>query len=224
MQIRETKQEDKAYNSRCASRRPTANTRKTIILCSEWHGATSTAEILLYAGQERVPEAGPSGSEAEITLARILSRCQMRIYCTRENIAYSMETSPQVRAHVINRLLSTVRYRSCKYGMPVSRNVVFFPAHAVGMWYGRKSSEFGVPRGGTAWRARGPPMAGTEAETQPHSCSPLWGHLFEPSAQIILLIAGLSHPLLASGTVLCILIRKSSFAPVSLYIFVPSKQ
>jgi hypothetical protein len=84
-----------------------------------------------YAGQEPVPEAGPSRSEAEITLARILSRCQLQIYCTRENIAYSMETSPRVRAHVINRLLSTVRYRSCKYGMPVSRNVVYFPAHAV---------------------------------------------------------------------------------------------
>jgi hypothetical protein len=58
-----------------------------------------------YARQERAPEVGPSRSEAEITLARILTRCQMRIYCTRENIAYSMETSPQVRAHVIKPIV-----------------------------------------------------------------------------------------------------------------------
>jgi hypothetical protein len=37
------------------------------------------------------------------------------------------------------------------------------------MRYGKKPSEFGVPRESTAWRARGPPispMAATEAGTQ----------------------------------------------------------
>jgi hypothetical protein len=129
----------------CLSRRPTVPPINERRLCSEWDEATRAAKILQYAGQERVPEAGPSRSEAEITLARILSRCQMRIYCTKENIAYSMETSPQVRAHVINRLLSTVRYCSCKYRMPVSRNVVFFPARAVrecGTEKSHRSSEY----------------------------------------------------------------------------------
>jgi hypothetical protein len=64
----------------------------------------------------------------------------------------------------------------------------------------RKSSEFGVPRGSTAWRPRGPPTAVTEPRTQyqaihsqPHSCSALWGHFFEPSRSVTLLaIARLS--------------------------------
>jgi hypothetical protein len=114
-----------------------------------------------YAGQERVPEAGPSGSEAEITLAKMLSRCQMRIYCTRENIAYSMETSPQVRAHVINRLLSV------QYG-------------TVGMRIGKKSSEFGVPRGSTVWRARGPYLASGNSFPAPLCSALIRGHFFEP--------------------------------------------
>jgi hypothetical protein len=57
-----------------------------------------------------------------------------------------------------------------------------------GMRYGKKASEFGVPRGSTAWRARGPPMAITEPRTQylailsqPHSCSDLRGIFSNPS-------------------------------------------
>ena len=57
------------------------------------------------------------------------------------------------------------------------------------MRYGRKkSSEFGVPRGSTAWRARGPPMAVTEPRmqflpilSQPHSCPALPGIFSNPS-------------------------------------------
>ena len=45
----------------------------------------------------------------------------------------------------------------CKYG--INRNCCSFqPVRLRGCGYGRIQSEFGVPRGGTAWRARGPPM------------------------------------------------------------------
>jgi hypothetical protein len=118
LQIRETKQEDQAYNSMCAPlvAPPPINERR---LCSEWDGATSAAKTM------RRTRASPRSRAVEVrgrnyALARILSRCQILYEYTRENIAYSMETSPQVRAHVINRLLSTVRNCSCKYGMPVT--------------------------------------------------------------------------------------------------------
>ena len=78
-----------------------------------------------------------------------------------------------------------VEYSSCKYEMPINRNVVFSRSCGAGMRYGKKPSEFGVPRGSTAWRTRGPPMAVTESETQfpailsqLHSCSALRGHFF----------------------------------------------
>jgi hypothetical protein len=74
-------------------------------LCSEW--ATSAAKILRQTRGKRVPEAGTSRSEAEITHSPEFSpdaRCEF----TRENIAYTTETSPQVRIHVVNPLLSTV--------------------------------------------------------------------------------------------------------------------
>ena len=50
--------------------------------------------------------------------------------------------------------------------MPVNRHVVFSSSCGAGMRYGKRPSEFGVPRGGTAWRARGHPLAVTEPRTQ----------------------------------------------------------
>ena len=113
------------------------------------------------------------------------ARCEY----TRENIAYTTETSPQARAHVIDPLLSTVLYGTVVTSTecPVNRNVVFFSnSCGAGMRYGKKSSEFGIPRGAyLAWRARGRPLAVSETRTQylailslPHSCSAFLGFFF----------------------------------------------
>jgi len=109
-QIRETMQEYKSYSSNLCTCAPlvTSPPRSERRLCSEWDGATKAAK---YTPDER--EASSRGRAVEVrgrnyALARILSRC---IYCTRQNIAYTKETSPQARTYVIiNPLLSTVQY------------------------------------------------------------------------------------------------------------------
>lgn len=82
----------------------------------------------------------------------------------------------------------------CKYG--INRNCCSFqPVRLRGCGYGRIQSEFGVPRGGTAWRARGPPMMAaieTGVRVPPYPVilsqlpaplvlSPHTGALFEPA-------------------------------------------
>jgi hypothetical protein len=162
----------------CASRRPTANKRK-----SHKRGKNPGSDD--SEGEASSTEAGPSRSKVEITHQN-LSRWQLRIYQAKH--------------------CQTLQAR-----MPVSYcnsycNVVFSSSCGVGMRYGKKLSEFGVPRGSTAWRIRGPPMAVTETGrqylailSQPHSCSAS-RCICEPFP--LLAIAGLSRPLLTPGNML----------------------
>jgi hypothetical protein len=82
-----------------ASRRPTADKRKLIMLRMGWCHKRS---------QNPAPDEGEASSRSRdvevrgrsYALARILSRSQMRVQYTRKYIAYTTETSPQARAHV----------------------------------------------------------------------------------------------------------------------------
>ena len=95
------------------------------------------------------------------------------------------------------------------------------------MRYGKKSCHrsSGVPRESTAWRARGPQMAVTEAGTQylailsqPLSCSALRGIFSNPSrtdtVTLLLAIAEPSRPLLTPITFYCVLYPMTSQEPV----------
>ena len=164
----------------CASRRPTANKRKS-------HKRGKNPGSGDSEGEASSTEAGPSRFKVEITHQN-LSRWQLRIY--------QAEHCQTLQARM------PVSYCNSYY------NVVFSSSCGVGMRYGKKPSEFGIPRGSTAWRIRGPPMAVAETWrqymailSQLHSCSA--SRVFEPFP--LLAIAGLSRPLLTPGNMLLLL-------------------
>jgi hypothetical protein len=127
----------------------------------------NTANVLCQRRGNRVPEAGPSRSEAEMTqLARSLSKMpDANLNVPGKTLL--VQSKRDVATGVAHPHRDIVEYHSCKYGVPINRDVVFSMGAGSlnSMRYGKMSSEFGIPRGSTAWRARGPPMAVNEAGT-----------------------------------------------------------
>jgi hypothetical protein len=129
-------------------------------------------------GQNPTPGRGPGGGEFQkqgrrgprsenYAFARILSRCQMRIHIQYQakhclyNRDVATGTRPCYRPTVKHSMVVAITELECQC-------CFFYSSCGAGMRYGKKSSEFGVRRGSTAWRARGlgPPMAVTEPRTQ----------------------------------------------------------